>query len=217
MTESIQVNNQTFTMHCSGALFWEEKSTLIVSDIHFGKISHFRKHGAAVPQKAIQKNFMLLEAIVTQFKPKSICFLGDLFHSSMNTEWNLFEDWVTKTTAKLVLVAGNHDIISPLKYEALNIEVIQEIVTQGFLFTHHPEERKGLFNFAGHIHPAIRLKGSGRQVLKLACFYKSDHQMILPAFGEFTGTFSLRPTKEHEVFVITKDEIFKIDIASSVI
>jgi DNA ligase-associated metallophosphoesterase len=217
MTEAIVLNGQTFTMHCSGALFWEEKSTLIVSDIHFGKISHFRKHGAAVPQKAIQKNFTLLEAIVNQFEPKSICFLGDLFHSSMNSEWNLFEDWVAKTAAKLFLVAGNHDIISPLKYEALGIEVINEIITQGFLFTHHPEEREGHFNFAGHIHPSIKLKGTGRQFLKLACFFKSKNQMILPAFGEFTGTFTLVPSKENEVYAITKDEIFKIDTAPPII
>ncbi|ADV49179.1 metallophosphoesterase [Cellulophaga algicola DSM 14237] len=214
MTESIVLNGQTFTLHCSGALFWEEKSTLIVSDIHFGKISHFRKHGAAVPQKAIQKNFTLLETIVTQFTPKNICFLGDLFHSSLNAEWILFENWVATTNAQLYLVAGNHDIISPLRYEALNIQVVSEIVTQGFLLTHHPEEREGLFNFAGHIHPAIKLKGIGKQFLKLACFFKSNNQMILPAFGEFTGTFVLQPTKENEVYAIAKEEIFKIKIES---
>lgn len=217
MTEAIVLNNQTFTMHCSGALFWEEKSTLVVSDIHFGKVSHFRKHGAAVPLKAIEKNFILLEAIVNHFQPKHICFLGDLFHSSINTEWNMFESWVAKTAAQLFLVTGNHDIISPLKYEALGVEVISEMVTQDFLFTHHPEEREGLFNFAGHIHPSIKLKGSGKQFLKLACFFKSNNQMILPAFGEFTGTYSLQPTKENEVYVITKDEIFKIDTAPPVI
>lgn len=210
MTETIDLNNQTFTMHCSGALFWEEKSTLVVSDIHFGKVSHFRKYGAAVPQKAIHKNFDLLETIVHQFKPKTICFLGDLFHSSINTEWHLFETWVTKTDAKLFLIAGNHDIISPLKYEALGIVVISEIVTQGFLFTHHPEEREGLFNFAGHIHPSVKLKGSGKQFLKLACFFKSNHQMILPAFGEFTGTYSLQPTKDNEVYAITKDQVLRV-------
>lgn len=210
MTEAIVLNHQTFTMHCSGALFWEEKSTLVVSDIHFGKVSHFRKHGAAVPQKAIQKNFDLLENIVHQFKPKTICFLGDLFHSSINTEWHLFETWVTKTDAKLFLIAGNHDIISPLKYEALGIVVISEIITQGFLFTHHPEEREGLFNIAGHIHPSIKLKGSGKQFLKLACFFKSNHQMILPAFGEFTGTYSLQPTKDNEVYAITKDQVLRV-------
>ena len=210
MTETIVLNNQTFTMHCSGALFWEEKSTLVVSDIHFGKVSHFRKHAAGVPQKAIHKNFDLLETIVHQFKPKTICFLGDLFHSSINTEWHLFETWVTKTDAKLFLIAGNHDIISPLKYEALGIVVISEIVTQGFLFTHHPEEREGLFNFAGHIHPSVKLKGSGKQFLKLACFFKSNHQMILPAFGEFTGTYSLQPTKDNEVYAITKDQVLRV-------
>jgi len=212
MTESIVLNNQTFIMHCSGALFWKEKSTLIISDVHFGKVSHFRKHGAAVPQKAILKNFTLLDTVVSTFNPNSICFLGDLFHSSLNMEWELFENWVHTTNAKLYLVAGNHDIISPLKYEALNVTVVSEIITEDFLFTHHPEERDGVFNFSGHIHPSIKLKGSGRQFLKLACFFIAKNQMILPAFGEFTGTYTLTPTKENKVFAISNDQIFKIDL-----
>ncbi|MEJ1223122.1 ligase-associated DNA damage response endonuclease PdeM [Sediminicola sp. 1XM1-17] len=210
MTHPIQINDQNFVLHSTGALFWKEERMLLISDVHLGKVSHFRKYGAAVPQQAIEKNFELLTEIVSVFEPRTICFLGDLFHSSLNSEWHRFESWISEQTSKIILVAGNHDIISPLKYEDIGILVIQELVLPPFLMTHHPEERNGYFNFSGHIHPAIKLKGMGRQLLKLPCFFKKQQQMVLPAFGEFTGTHILTPTKEDEVYAITKNEVILV-------
>jgi DNA ligase-associated metallophosphoesterase len=212
MTLSIKIQEHTFIMHPSGVLFWKEKSMLIISDVHLGKVSHFRKYGAAVPQKAIQKNFDLMTEAIADFNPNTICFLGDLFHSSMNKEWQLFENWVLQNPLKMILVEGNHDIISPLKYEKLEIQVVPEILSDGFLLTHHPEEREGFFNFSGHIHPSVRLHGAGRQILRLPCFFKSSNQMIVPAFGEFTGTHTLKPSKKNEVFAIAENIVFKVDL-----
>jgi len=212
MTHSIEINGNTFILHPLSVAFWKEKSMLMISDVHLGKVSHFRKFGAAVPQKAVQKNFELLTKVFEFFNPAKICFLGDLFHSSLNKEWELFEQWVATINAEIILVAGNHDIISPLKYENLNIQVVQEITSDGFLLTHHPEEREGFFNFSGHIHPAVRLRGAGRQTLRLPCFFKGEHQMIVPAFGEFTGSHTLKPSKKNEVFAVTKEAVFQVEI-----
>jgi len=213
--ESLKIQNQTFDLHPSGALFWQEKSILLISDVHLGKVSHFRKFGSAVPQNAIQKNFDVMDEAVNLFRPKILIFLGDLFHSSLNMEWHLFEKWASTVSSDIVLVAGNHDIISPLKYEALGIRVASEVQLDGFLLTHHPEKRDGFFNFSGHIHPAVRLSGSGRQTLRLPCFFKSQHQMIIPAFGTFTGTYILQPTETDEVFAVTGDSVFKVELKES--
>ncbi|WP_190810728.1 ligase-associated DNA damage response endonuclease PdeM [Flagellimonas sp. S3867] len=210
MSETIIIQNQNFVLHPLGGIFWEEKSMLLISDVHLGKIAHFRKFGAAVPQKAMHKNYLLLDKIVSEFNPFQICFLGDLFHSSLNKEWELFENWVAKTPSEIILVSGNHDIISPLKFEQVGIPIFQELILDDFLLTHHPEERNGLFNFCGHIHPAIKLKGFGRQNLRLSCFFKSKNQLIFPAFGEFTGTYTLKPKKGDEVFVIVENEVVKV-------
>lgn len=210
MTHKIKIQNQTFILHPHGGVFWMEKSLLLISDVHLGKVGHFRKFGAAVPRKAVYKNFMLLDELVTHFQPFHICFLGDLFHSSLNKEWNLFENWVEKTTAKITLVVGNHDIIASERFQDLGIELFEELLLNPFLLTHHPEEREGLFNFCGHIHPAVRLQGFGRQRLKLPCFFKTYHQMILPAFGEFTGNHTLTPKKEDEIFVVVDNQVVKI-------
>lgn len=212
-TQSIQIKNQTFVLHPLGVVFWRENSILIISDVHLGKVSHFRKFGAAVPQKAVERNFAMMTEAIDYFSPDLVCFLGDLFHSSVNKEWNLFEKWVSGVSANLILVEGNHDIISPLKYEKLGIEVVSEIQSEGFLLTHHPERREGFFNFSGHIHPAIRLRGAGRQTLRLPCFFKSENQMIVPAFGEFTGSHILKPTKKDKVYAIAQEAVFQVDLS----
>lgn len=197
-------------MHPLGVLFWEEKSMLLISDVHLGKVSHFRKFGAAVPQKAVQKNFEMLDEALEYFQPDTVIFMGDLFHSSLNKEWELFEQWTSKISSKIILVVGNHDIISPLKYEDLGIRLASEIVLDKFLLTHHPEEREGFFNFCGHIHPSIRLTGLGRQSVRLRCFFKSENQMLLPAFGEFTGSHTLEPTKNCQVFALLGDTVLTV-------
>ena len=210
MTQTIQILDQNFILHPSGTLFWKEQATLLISDVHLGKITHFRKFGAAVPQKAIYKNFDLLDSTIAFFNPKVVCFLGDLFHSSLNREWELFEKWIGNSDLEYILVRGNHDIISPLKYERIGIQVVTELTSEKFLLTHHPEERQGYFNFSGHIHPAIKLRGKGKQSLRLPCFFKTQDQMILPAFGKFTGTYTMNKKDTDEVFAIADNTILKI-------
>ena len=60
MTITIQIKSNTFILHPSGALFWEDKNVLLISDVHLGKVSHFRKHGVAIPENSVSKNFMRL-------------------------------------------------------------------------------------------------------------------------------------------------------------
>lgn len=208
--ETICINNHNFTLHQSGAVFWAEKQLLLISDVHLGKISHFRKFGSAVPRAAIGENFKRLTNVVEHFKPLKICFLGDLFHSSLNVEWGLFEDWMEDVSAEVILVAGNHDIISEIKYEKLGIKVYSEVISGSFLLTHLPEERNSFFNICGHLHPGIKLRGFGRQTLKLPCFFQSSNQFILPAFGEFTGNFYVNPVQGDQVYAITKKEVIQV-------
>ncbi|MBF6607942.1 MAG: ligase-associated DNA damage response endonuclease PdeM [Flavobacterium sp.] len=216
MTLPISIKGHDLILHCSGAMYWPARKILFISDVHLGKVTHFRKHGVALPPNSVAGNFVQLTKVVNKFLPDRIFFLGDLFHSKINNEWNLFESWVETVDANIVLVAGNHDIIAPQKYFDLGIDVVSEIQYGEFLLTHHPEEREGFFNLCGHIHPGILLQGFGRQYLELRCFFKKPAQMILPAFGEFTGKYVLRPTSADTVYAITKDDVILVETKSAI-
>ncbi len=210
MLETIQFGDQKFILHPTGVMFWKEQEMLLISDVHLGKISHFRKYGSAVPHSAISENFRRLTEVVDFFAPKIICFMGDLFHSSLNMEWDLFTNWISQTHAQCILVAGNHDIISELKYEALGIKIYSEVIQDTILLTHHPEERDDYYNICGHLHPGYKMRGVGRQVLKLRCFYLNNQQLIMPAFGEFTGNYWISPNEGDRIFAITKKEVILV-------
>lgn len=210
MNLNIRLRKQDFVLHPLGAAYWPEQEILLVADVHLGKISHFRKYGSAVPVNAINQNFIRLDRIIKDFDPEHILFLGDLFHSSLNMEWEIFADWVQQLDNQVHLIAGNHDIISPLRYKELGIAMYSELKISDFLLTHHPEEHDHLFNICGHIHPGFKIRGGGRQLLKLPCFYRSNKQMILPAFGEFTGNYFMEPDEGDRIFAITGKEVIPV-------
>jgi len=206
----IKINNETFILHCNGAVFWEEKNTIIISDVHLGKVTHFRKHGIAIPQNAISENFRKITEVLDYFNPEKIIFLGDLFHSTKNAEWDLFENWVLDNNHETYLITGNHDIIDETHYRKIGVIVVEMLEIDHFFFTHHPTEKENSFNFSGHIHPGILLRGLGLQSLRLPCFFHKPNQMILPAFGEFTGKYFLKPNVEDIVYAIAGNEVIQI-------
>ncbi|MBP2833230.1 ligase-associated DNA damage response endonuclease PdeM [Aquimarina sp. U1-2] len=210
-TVTISSYHQTFTLHPSGALYWHETDMLLIADVHLGKVSHFRKHGSAVPASVISHNFEKLDEVLAYFQPKVLCFMGDLFHSYLNTEWLLFTQWIEQVSSKIILIAGNHDIISPLQYKRVHVDVTDEWQIGSVLLTHIPEKREHAFNIAGHIHPGVRLQGLGRQWLSVPCFFNSPDQMILPAFGAFTGKYILTPTIHDNVYAITEREVIQVN------
>ncbi|GGW69823.1 putative phosphoesterase [Winogradskyella epiphytica] len=209
-TLKINCHQRSFVLHPSGAAYWEEKGMLLIADVHLGKVTHFRKHGSAIPQASLYQNFEKLQAVVDYFKPKSVCFLGDLFHSSINSEWHLFKDWIEQLQSEVVLISGNHDIISKSMFDGINVTVKEEWLIDDFLLTHYPESRDGLFNLSGHIHPGVRLKGFGKQFLKVSCFFRREQQLIFPAFGNFTGKFIVEPNSKDRIYVNTRDEVIEI-------
>lgn len=209
-TKEITINHQRFTLHPCGCVYWTDKKMLLIADVHLGKVSHFRKAGFAVPEETIAANFGKLDKVIEHFAPDTVCFLGDLFHSHINREWDLFTQWLCQLKSDVILVMGNHDILAHSKYCDVSLTLVDELQIDGFLLTHKPETHENLYNFCGHIHPCVRLQGKGRQFLKLPCFFGRAGQMILPAFGEFTGTYEMTPEEGDSIYVLTKDEVLEV-------
>lgn len=193
------------------ALWLKNRGIVLLADLHFGKINHFRKSGIPVPPRANDKNTELLISVLQITKPERVIFLGDLFHSHYNEEWEVLGQVRRHfVNCAFELVLGNHDILSALQYERNNLQVHkQELRLQKFLLTHEPMDQvpEGVYNLSGHIHPAVRLKGTGRQSVMLPCFYFGKQQGILPAFGSFTGMARIVPKKEDRIFVIAENNV----------
>jgi len=199
-----------FVLHPSGAAYWPAYNLLLVADVHLGKVAHFRKAGMAVPPASILANFRKLDEVVAYFEPTIICFMGDLFHSDLNREWELFSAWSRGQSAQLMLVAGNHDIVDRSLYYQLSIDVIGTLVIDGIWLTHQPDIHAERPNICGHVHPCVSIRGMGRQRIKLPRFFQSENQLILPAFGTFTGMYELFPTEADDVFVIADKEVIRV-------
>jgi DNA ligase-associated metallophosphoesterase len=215
MTQAVSFGGEMVHLHPWGALYREEKGQLLVSDLHLGKISHFRKHGAAVPLQASDRNFQRLDDLIRTFRPQAIVFLGDLFHSHMNREWDFFTAWVNTCPADLLLVEGNHDILGHRPFENIGIRVCPTLFSEPFTYSHHPLKTFEGYNICGHIHPAVRLKGAGRQSLRVPCFYIRNRQLILPAFGAFTGSHIMEIETGDSVYGLAEDSIIPITQASA--
>lgn len=212
-TLTLTVEGQEFELHPHRAVYWKDQETLIVSDLHLGKIHHFRRSGIYLPSHAAMDNYERLSGLLLHYEPEKLLILGDLFHSTLNTDWKVFSDLRhTFEEVEFHLVLGNHDIINP-SILADNALTLHENLKLGpFQFSHYPdkENHSTKYNLAGHIHPGVRLVGSSRQSLKLPCFYFGIRNGILPAFGTFTGIALIKPEPGSQVVVISEEQLAQV-------
>ncbi len=208
---SHSVRGQTFVLLPEKVMFWKEQKTLILSDLHIRKGSHFRKAGVPVSSHIHVKEFFVLDAIIENFAPQQILFVGDLFHSDYNQEWDLFFTWShSYGKIEMMLIKGHHDILPDTLYENSRLNIVDQLLIGEIEFTHERDPKSNWYNISGHIHPAVSLVGSGRQSLKLPCFLFRDNHAFLPAFGHFTGMSKIKPSKKDNIFVVAENEIIHV-------
>lgn len=207
--------NNTFLLSVERCIFWEEKKILILSDLHLGKIGHFRKSGIAIPQGVFKEDMQRLVTLLQIFKPQQVIIIGDMFHSESNKEHDFFLKWRQDFAALPIhLVKGNHDILKEGWYAIADITIHKcEKAIGDFVFVHDIEDcsmpDKG-YVFSGHIHPSVTIKGLGKQSLNFPCFYFGKKYAVLPAFSKFTGTFTIEPKGGESVFALVKQSIIPL-------
>lgn len=196
-------------------VFWPAKGMLIIADVHLGKVMHFRKAGIPVPTDLVKKDLNVIWSLIHEWQPKRVVFLGDLFHSSLNTEWLLFGELMEHfSQCKFELILGNHDTVTQ-QHLAKDLLVYEEHLTiDNFIFTHIPLEEhevpNGYYNLSGHLHPAVKLVGKGKQSMQFPCFFFGSKQGLLPAFGSFTGYVPVKIRRQDHVFPIIEGRVVKV-------
>ena len=212
-SKTIDLVHQKLRLLPERAIYWQKKKTLLVADLHIGKSTHFRKHGIAVPARVATSNLDKLSQTIENYDIEHIIILGDLFHSKINQEWEVFVKWRKDyTSIEVSLVIGNHDILKKEQYHSAIINVFRKLSVGPFLCIHDIHQVKNKkqvtpYILSGHVHPAVELRNKGRQRLKLPCFYFGQNYGILPAFGSFTGTHIIKPKENDQIFIIAEDHV----------
>ena len=212
MTEQAEINGHVLDLLPEKAIYWNSNKMLLLADLHLGKINHFRRSGVPLPTQPNSENLDRFIGLLQKYQPSRVIFLGDLFHSHYNDEWEAFGQVLRHYPGiSFELVMGNHDIMSRHQYDKHRLVQHEgQLEIDGFVLTHEPGDYEG-YNLAGHIHPGVRMQGRGRQRLKFPCFYFTPRQGVLPAFGTFTGLHPVRPRKEDKVYIIANERVIHVD------
>ncbi len=206
----IVLASEAFYLLPQKAIFRPLKKQLLLSDIHLGKATHFRKNGIPMPAESQLKDLDTLQFLLRFWKPETVIILGDLFHSDFNKEWWWFKTFVKEhSIINFILVKGNHDILKNEVYKVSNLTTEKIIEEENFVFSHEPIDNIKKINFCGHIHPGINISGIAKQSAKLPCFFFSNNQFVLPAFGHLTGLHILQKKENAVYYLVSNNAIFK--------
>ena len=207
----ILFGNEEFILLAERAVLRTSDRTLLIADPHFGKATHFRQAGIPVSDDVFVNDLSRLDKLIDNYGVKRVIVLGDFFHSSHNSEWNRFSEWLTQSTLEeWLIVPGNHDRHTRNEIHCDKCRVtVSHYEENGFIFTHEPCETE-LPSFCGHLHPGIKLYGKAHQSLRLPCFFINGNQMILPAFGSFTGLAIQRPVEGDRVYAIAGQRVVEV-------
>jgi len=110
-----------------------------------------------------------------------------------------------------MLVRGNHDARAGDPPAAWNVGCVDEpFALPPFLACHRITQPASGYALCGHVHPGVRVHGSGEQSARLPCFVLGARRAILPAFGRFTGLADVQPAPRERIVVIAGRELFAL-------
>jgi len=209
--KEIFLAEEPFYLLLQKAIYRPLKKQLILSDVHLGKATHFRKAGIPMPPQSHLKDIDTLQYLLNTWRPDSLVILGDLFHSDYNREWLWFKALLMEfPQVQFILVEGNHDILPDSAYDLPNLIKLDILEEDCFIFSHHPLENAPKLNICGHVHPGIRIYGRAKQSVKLPCFYFNHKHFILPAFGNLTGLFLLEQEDASFYYLVTQERVIEL-------
>lgn len=187
-----------FVADFSGALFWEQQSLLVVSDLHLEKGSSFAARGVLLPPYDTVATLSRLAAVIARHDPRQVIALGDSFHD--RDAHARLSDPDREALAALqvrrnwIWISGNHDPALPSNLGGV---VATEVAIGPIVFRHEPTGASG--EIAGHLHPKARVPTRGRSIER-RCFASDGERAVMPAFGAYTGGLSIRDAAFARIF-----------------
>lgn len=215
MVAEVRVAGETLRLLPDAAVHWPARATLLIADPHFGKDDRFRREGLALPRGPTVTDLQRLTRLVETNAIRRVVVLGDFLHSRQHEGDDFprqFALWLAHhASLEIDVVAGNHDrhakprdSASPrVRWHATPLH------EDPFVLAHEPHGDDRGMVLAGHVHPVFRdsrLFGSRG----LRAFWLRRECLVLPAFGEFTGGFSVRPGPGERLYVATPEGVLPL-------
>ena len=200
------------------AVAWPAARMVFVADVHFGKAGTFRRAGQPVPHGTTADNLARLAGVLAATGAEHLVFLGDFLHArggAQDALWDQLMPWRHRhSRVQMTLVRGNHDVHAGDPPAALGFIVVDEPWqpqdSAPVLACHHPQQAAGQTVLAGHLHPTLRLRGPARDVVRTPCFGWGHGQLILPAFGAFTGAAPTALDASWAQFAVTPTQVVRV-------
>ena len=200
---------------------WEAATrTLWIADLHLGKAASFRALGQPAPAGTTDENLRRLGALTDAMSARRLIVLGDFLHGREAHDGALpakLRAWkMARGDLRCVVVRGNHDQrAGDIAGDCGFVSVDAPYSASGVEARHFPlGEAAALADgptvLAGHLHPVGRLHGLAHDSIRLPCFAISGRQIVLPAFGEFTGGRPLRAGPQVKLVATTDTELVEI-------
>jgi uncharacterized protein len=204
-TMQLTFADEQFVLLADRGIYWPRRSTLIVADTHFGKDSLFQQRGIPVPSDVTSNDLLKLSAILGGIGAARLLVLGDFFHGkesndpTMTAHLRAWRDALSHLD--ITVIRGNHDLHAGDPCESLGIQTLNSLTIDACKFVHAPIESTTHGILCGHIHPATTLIDFDGRSMKVPAFVVDEKQLVLPAFGRFTGT-SVMPRQPGRAFYI---------------
>ncbi|WOI55702.1 ligase-associated DNA damage response endonuclease PdeM [Palleronia sp. LCG004] len=169
----------------SGALYWPERSVLVVSDLHMGKSERIaRRGGTMIPPYETRDTLARLERDIALCAPETVICLGDSLDDNVARAGLLDEECAAiaqmQERRDWIWIAGNHD---PAPGD-LGGRTMTELSVGPLVFRHIATPKLG--EVSGHYHPKARLALRGKAVSR-PCFLHDGRHLVMPAYGTYTG------------------------------
>ncbi len=197
------------------AVWLPDDDAVLVADVHWGKAATFRALQVPVPPGTTRDDLQRLDAVLSVTNASRLVVLGDLVHARAGLSGRTLEALVAwrarHAHRSITLVLGNHDARAGRLPAALDVTTVDEGWPFGpFVLAHHPRDDDRGYVLHGHVHPAVRLAGRGRDRIVLPCFAFGPRRGVLPAFGGFTGVGVLEDEGFDAIHPIADGEVLAL-------
>jgi DNA ligase-associated metallophosphoesterase len=218
----ISLAGQRFLLDPAGALWWPERHTLVIADLHLEKGTACAVRGHLVPPWDTRTTLDRLALLLRRYTPQTVLALGDSFHDSHGAGRLMPADaarLATMATAHdFIWIMGNHDPLPPAGIPGRTAEWWQD---GAIVFRH--EASTAVTDLAGeicgHHHPKASVATRALTITR-PCFVAGPNRVMLPAFGAFTGGLDVRHPAiarlfphGSRAFLLGRDRLFGFTLA----